>query len=91
MHLFDFVVAIVERRCEVSGGAASLAAANWSVIYQYDGAASACEQIGGSHAGDPGAYDADVRTQILGERLKLGYFSGVHPDRGRVTRVALHR
>src|SRR6266516_4700853 len=91
VHLLDVVVAIIERSGEVSGGAARLAAADRPIINQDNGTACTRERVRGRHAGDACSHDADVGTQILCKRLKLWNFSGVHPDRGRVTRVALHR
>jgi len=85
VHLLDVVVAIIEGSGKVGGGATRLATTDWSVVDQNNSAARAGEQIGRGHAGDAGAYDANVRPQILGKRLKLRHFGGVHPDGGRVT------
>ena len=85
VHDLDVVVAIIERGSEVSGRAASLTTADWPIINQDNGAASAREQICRGHAGDSGSDHTDIRAQILRKRLKLRDFGGVHPDGGRVT------
>src|ERR1700693_2801719 len=85
MHDLDVVVAIIERGSEVSALAACLTPADWPVINQDNGAASAREQISRGHASDPGSYHADIGAQILRKRLKLRHFGCVHPDGGRVT------
>src|SRR6267154_6592205 len=90
VHLLDIVVPIIEGGSEMRGGATGLTATDWPIIDQHHGATRASKQISRRHAGNPGPNNADVGPQVLGKRLKLWDFGGVHPDGGRVTRVAVH-
>ena len=85
VKLLNVVVAVVECGSKVSSGTARLAAGHRAVIDQHDSPASAREEIGRGHSGNPSSHDADIRAQILGKRLELRHFGCVHPDGGRTT------
>ena len=86
----DVVVPIVECGGEMGGGAARLSATDWPVVDDDYGAAGAGEEISGGHSGDAGADYTDIGAEVLSKWLELWHFGRAHPDRGRVTRVAMH-
>src|ERR1700681_2731195 len=85
MNLRNVVVAIVQSRGKVGGSATGFSTPNRSIVYEHNRAAGARKEVRCSHTGDSSAYYADIRPQILGQRLKLRNFGSGHPDGGRVT------
>jgi len=81
----NVVVAIVQGRREVSGSATGFATTNRSIIYENNRATRAREQVRCSHSSDSSADYADIRPDILSQRLELRNFGGSHPDGGRAT------
>lgn len=90
VELLDPVVSVIERSRDVSGRTACLTAADGTVVDDYDRPSGTGQQIGGSHARDAGSDDTDVCPHVLGNGRKFRDFGSVHPDGGRVTRVASH-
>src|SRR5471030_2104802 len=80
VDLGDVVVAIVQSCREMGGGAAGFPASNWPIVNEDNGTAGAREEVGGCHTGDSSADHADIRPEILSQRLKLRNFGGSHPD-----------
>jgi len=81
----NVVVAVVQSRREMSGSATGFAAPDRSIIYEHNRATSACKQVRRGHSGDSSANHADIRAEILIERLELRNFGVGHPDGGRMT------
>jgi len=91
VELGNVVVAVVQGSREMGRGATGFATPDRSIIYQHNRATSAREQVRCGHSGDSSANHADIRAEILIERLELRNFGVSHPDGGRTTRVTLHR
>jgi len=85
VELLDVVVAVVESRGQMGGGAAGLAAADRAVVDERNGAPCPREKVGSRHSGDPRPDHAYIDPQILCKRLELRNFGSIHPDGGRVT------
>jgi hypothetical protein len=66
-------------------GATGFTTPDRSIIYEHNRATGTGEQVRRRHSGDSSANHADIRAQILVERLKLGNFGIGHPDGGRTT------
>jgi hypothetical protein len=49
----------------MGGRATGLSAANRSIIYEHHCPAGPGEKVRGGHAGDPGADDTNVRSNVL--------------------------
>jgi len=81
----NVVVAVVQGRREMSSSATGLATPDRSIIYEHNRATSARQQIRCGHSGDSSANHADIRPDILIERLELRNFGVSHPDGGRMT------
>src|SRR4051812_7386497 len=90
MHFLDVEVPVVGRGGGGGGGTAALPPADRAVIDYHYGAPGPREQVGGRQTGNAGSDDADIDPHVLRKRLELRDFGGTHPDRGRVTRVAMH-
>src|ERR1700682_2938981 len=87
----NVVVAVVQGRREVGSSATGLPTSDRSIIYEHNGATSACKQVRCGHSGDSSPNHADICPEILIEWLELWNFGVSHPDGGRMTRVASHR
>jgi hypothetical protein len=85
VNLRNVVVAIVQSGRKVGGSATGFTTPDRSIVYEHNRAASARKEVRGSHAGDSSAYYADIRPEILSQRLELRNFGSSHPDGGRVT------
>jgi hypothetical protein len=85
MNLRNVVVAIVQSCRKVGGSATGFSTPDRSIVYEHNRAASAGKKVSRSHTGDSSAYNADIRPEILSERLELRNFGSSHPDGGRVT------
>src|SRR5688500_14064807 len=81
----EVVVAVIECAGQMGSRSSGLPAADRAIVDEHDRATGASEQVGGGHARDSRAHDADVDAQVLSKWLELRNFSSAHPDGGRVT------
>src|SRR4029079_3902418 len=90
VYLREVMEAIVESAREMRGRASRLASADGAVVEDDDGASLLREKVRGGEAGDARPRDADVRSEVRGQRRAAGNFRGAGPDRETLSAFRFH-